>query len=140
MVKLCNKILFLSMPLNKFLNYLSTFLNFLNHFLYCFSTAFLLLPGHVLSDAIKKLEEAQRKNYLTKIYIGDGTADYCGAASLNRDDYVLCREGYSLQKLILKHQNHLYKNDSSQNFPKCKSWNTFEEMEANLLSLFAKAS
>lgn len=40
--------------------------------------------------------------YDSVVYIGDGSADYCAALQLEKEDHVLVREGFSLHKYIEK--------------------------------------
>lgn len=42
------------------------------------------------------------ESYKSIVYVGDGTADFCAALTLSKDDYVLARSDYSLHNRILK--------------------------------------
>ena len=54
-----------------------------------------LCKGHVLKDYLKA-----NPSYEKVIYAGDGRGDFCPAASLRKQDVVVCREGYPLAKLL----------------------------------------
>ena len=98
------------------------------HFLrvrHVISKCFTIL-GYVLSSFISKVEEEENKKYLTRVYVGDGRADYCASKSLNKNDYVLYRLGFTLHKLIKKND------EKSDAFPNHSSWQSFSEMQEKL--------
>lgn len=50
----------------------------------------------------ERMDWRKDESYKSIVYVGDGTADFCAALTLSKDDYVLARSDYSLHNRILK--------------------------------------
>ena len=93
------------------------------------------ISGYVVAKFIESMEEDESKVYSKRIYVGDGRADFCASKSLDKNDLVLCRYGFTLHKLILKHFEN---NDTSRlnsSFPKYTCWQSFDDLKEKLTSI-----
>merc|ERR1740123_1871985 len=60
-----------------------------------------MCKGKILNEEIMKdLATKTKIDSLMRIYIGDGSGDYCPITKLNQNDFAFVRKGFSLEKRI----------------------------------------
>ena len=93
------------------------------------------ISGYVVADFIANIEKDESKVHSKRIYVGDGKADFCASKSLDKSDFVLCRYGFTLHKLILKHCENNDASGLNGSFPNYTCWESFDEMKEKLNSI-----
>ncbi len=57
-------------------------------------------PNICKSKVLREYRQSLQQDYCKVVYVGDGEGDFCPASSLSRDDIVICREGYTLARML----------------------------------------